>query len=223
MNLMQQLESIAAEFGTDLARSRKVLSDVGYASYALNLPGHLHHLYFAMASLVITEARNILELGTGLGQSTAVLSSLFPAANIYTIDLPEQDAEFKNSWRKRKIKHIEGFKKIIARGNINFIESNTFFLHSLNLPDKYELIWIDGGHTFPAVAWDTMYAYGHTAAGGFIFMHDYSIKPYPNLQVKNVVDYMTNRIEEKILLLPASSDLKISENAKTICIRKGIH
>lgn len=222
MTLIEQLELIAAEFGISLARSRQVLADAGFASYSLNLLGHLHHLYFAMASLAITDARNILELGTGLGESTVVLSSLFPAAHIYTIDLPKEDREYIYSWRKRKAKHIERFNKNITRPNVTFIESNTFFLPTLKLPDCFEFIWIDGGHAYPAVAWDTMYAYCHLAAGGFIFMHDYSTIPLPRLQVKDMVDYLRDRIEEKILILPATSDLKISEHAKTVCIRKGI-
>jgi len=220
--LIEQLESIAAELGGSLTGSRKALTDAGFAHYALNLPGHLHHLYFAMAAQALPDAKNILELGTGLGESTIVLSSLFPAAHIYTIDLPKEDREYIYSWRKRKAKYIERFNKNIARPNVIFIESNTLFLPTLDLPDNFEFIWVDGGHTYPAVAWDTMYAYGHLAAGGFMFMHDYSLDPTLNLQVKKVVDYMTGRIKEKILILPCCSNLKISEHAKTVCIRKGI-
>lgn len=222
MTLIEQLESIAAELGGSLAGSRQALTDAGFADYALNLPGHLHHLYFAMAAQALTDVKNILELGTGLGQSTIVLSGLFPAAHIYTIDLPKEDREYKYSWRKRKAKHIGLFNKNITRPNVTFIESNTFFLPTLDLPDSFEFIWIDGGHTYPAVAWDTMYAYCHLAVEGFIFMHDYSTVPIPNLQVKNMVDYLSSRIEEKVLILPATSDLKISEHAKVVCIRKGI-
>lgn len=220
MTLIKQLESIAAEFGVSLSAARQALTDIGHSEYAQHLKGHLHYLYFAMAAKAIPDTKNILELGTGLGGSTIVLSSLFPATTIYTIDLPVHDKEYCYSWRKIKVGHIDTFNKNINRKNVVFIESNTFFLHSLNLPNCFGLIWVDGGHKFPSVAWDIMFAYGHLDAGGFMFMHDYSLDSSTDLQVKNVIDYMTGRIKEKILLLPICSKLEVSQKAKTVCIKK---
>lgn len=220
MNLIKQLESIAAEFGISLSAARQALIDIGRDKYAKNFRGQLHHLYFAMAAKAMPDTKNILELGTGLGDSTMVLSSLFPATTIYTIDLPAHDKEYCYSWRKIKSKYIDTFNKNINRKNVVFIESNTFFLHSLNLPNCFGLIWIDGGHKYPIVAWDIMFAYGHLDAGGFMFMHDYSLDSSKDLQVKNVVDYMTGRIKENLLFLPSCSKLEVSQKAKTVCIKK---
>lgn len=221
MSLIERLELVSlTEFGITLVKARQLLSDIGLVDYARDLKGHLYVLYFAMASLAIADAKNILELGTGLGQATAVLSDLFPETTVYTIDLPERDRDYHMSWRKRKAKHIKVFKKSIARDNVIFIQSNTFFLPSLELPNRFELIWVDGGHKFPVVAWDIMFAYNHLSSGGFMLMHDYSVESYPMSQVKDVVDYMDGRIKERIQILPPTLDLKISENAKIICIRK---
>ena len=95
---------------------------------------------------------------------------------------------------------MEYFKKNIDKDNIVFIEKNNFFLPSLGLPDKFDLIWMDGGHYYPAVAWDIMFAYNRLRSGGFMFMHDYGSK---KLHVKAVVNYVNNLIEEDIKFLPS--------------------
>ena len=217
MNLIKELELISSNFGVSLNEARNKLK--GISEYAYNLKGLLHHLYFAMASLTIKDVKNVLEIGTGLGETTAVLSGLFPDATIYTIDLPGKDIDYLNSWRslKKKKNAMQRFKENINKKNIKFIPENSFFLPSLELPGMFEIIWIDGGHDFPAVAWDIMFAYSHLQHGGFMFMHDYSIEPMQYTRVKNVLEYISTRIKEKILILPSVGN----DNAKTACIKKG--
>ena len=85
---------------------------------------------------------------------------------------------------------------------------------------EFDLIWVDGDHRMPIVACDIAFAYNNVKVGGFVFMHDYSVTPQSRTQVKDVVDYMDQWIHEEIQLLPANSKLSISENAKTVCIKK---
>lgn len=217
MTLIEELESIFSEFHVSLNEARIKLKPI--AEYAYNLEGLLHHLYFAMASLVTKDVKSVLELGTGLGETTIVLSRLFPTATIYTLDLPENDISCSvQAWRKieKKKNAMERFNRDTNEDNITFIAKNSFFVSSLGLPKEFEMIWIDGGHTFPAVAWDIMYSYNHLKKGGFMFMHDYSIKPCNSSQVKETLNYISSRIKENILILPCVGD----DDSKTACIRK---
>lgn len=215
-------EKDSALFNVSLEATRARLKSIGMDNYARTLKGHLHYLYFAMVSLVLVDVKNILELGTGHGHSTAIFSSLFPKAKVYTFDLPKEDRSYSTlAWRDKKPGLIKVFDEAIAKDNVIFVESNTFFLSSLKLPDLFELIWVDGGHNFPVVAWDIMFAYNHLRPGGFMFMHDYCLKPLSyTSQVDNVVRYMDGRIKEKIWLLPSSSKPEKSKCSKTVCIRK---
>ena len=200
MTLIEKMEEVASGFGVSLNDTQKRLREIGMVDYAQNFSLHLHFLYFAMASLAMPNVKNILELGTLRGASTKVLAKLFPSAIVYTVD---------------KVKINKRFGK-----NVVVINRNSFFLQSLNLTKEFDLIWVDGDHRMPIVACDIAFAYNNVKVGGFIFMHDYSVTPQSRTQVKDVVDYMDQWIHEEIQLLPANSKLSISENAKTVCIKK---
>ena len=184
---------------------------------------HLLSLCLSMASLVIDDARNILELGTGLGERTAILSRLFPKAQIYTLDLPRKDPDFNRvAWRglPKKFDGLKRFQRNIDKENITYINSNSFFLPSLELPEKFELILVDGGHIYPAVAWDIMFSYSRLTEGGFMFMHDYSTEN-KELKVKEVVEYIKKRIPEKVWYFPGSAKYEELKKNMIPCIRKG--
>lgn len=225
MNLVEELEFFFSEFGVTLKNARDKLKGLDPSDWAWNLKGTLHHLYFAMVSLVLSDVKDVLELGTGLGETTAVLSKLFPTAKIYTFDVPRSDGEFsKRAWRglKKKTDGLNRFKKNIDRENITYMNTNSFFLFSSKLPKQFGLIFVDGGHLYPVVAWDIMFAYNHLQDGGFMFMHDYSIKPIPkHSRVKDIIDYMVERIDEKVLFFPGSSNYERNKIVKIPCIRKG--
>lgn len=167
--------------------------------------GQLHAIYFAIASLVLNDARNILEIGTGLGESSRILSRLFPLATIYTIDIPEQDPDYeKQSKREGLPPRYKRFEENISHDNIRFVESNSFHLPTLDLPKEYSLIFVDGGHWWPAVAWDIMFSYSRLEDGGFMFMHDYyRLGKNCKNNVGAVVDYIKHIVREEIELLPS--------------------
>ena len=225
MTLIEELNYFFSKFNVTLEEARKKLKGIAPDDWAYDLKGTFQHLYFAMVSVVLKDVKNVLELGTGLGETTAVLSGLFPAAKIYTIDVPRGDGEFrKRAWRNlpQKKDGKARFRKNVHKENIIYINRNSFFLSTMGLPEKFEAIFVDGGHLFPAVAWDIMYAYHHLQEGGFMFMHDYSIDFIPkHSRVKSVLDYLAPRIKEEILLFPGSSNLKRNKIVKIPCIRKG--
>jgi len=169
----------------------------------------LQIVYFAMSSLVLANVKNILEIGTGAGKSTLGLSRLFPKSMVYTIDIGKSDPNYPMGYRgsqrgpsaeERRLV----FEKNMMANNIKFIEINSFFLPSLDLPEKFEIIFIDGDHKFPQVAGDIMFAYNRIQAGGYLFMHDYYVSEKSPTDVKKAVDWVGTRIKEKILLLPGN-------------------
>lgn len=216
MTCKNELELICAEFHLALTDVEKKLIELGEDGLLLEkktekpmpisydhkpLGLQLNRIYFAIAALMLKNVENILEIGTGTGWSTAAFSSLFPEAIIYTIDLPEDDPNYKHGHRgetdQREIRRREN----INRENIILIEKNSFFLPSMDLPKKFELILVDGDHEYPQVAGDIMFAYSHIVEGGFIFMHDYSIM-HSNDNVSHMVDWMEERVPERIFFFP---------------------
>ena len=178
----------------------------------------LRYVFFAMASLVLKDVKNILEIGTGGGLTTKRLASLFPKSIVYTIDMPKSDPAYHKGWRGTNSEaSISRCKKNIDMENIRFIESNSFFLPVLDLPKKFDLIFVDGDHLYPVVASDIMFSYHSLVDGGFLFMHDYetSFKP-PGLHVASMVNWMRKRIKETILLFPQNHP-----GDKMACLVKG--
>lgn len=160
--------------------------------------------YYAMASLVLKDVKNVLEIGSGMAQSTIMFSKMFPDAKIYTIDLPSNDPNWvKNVRSKPGSEGGEIYQHNINRGkNIIPIVSNSFFLPSMDLPNEFEFILVDGAHNFPQISGDIMYGYNHIGDGGFLFMHDYTVTPQPSLDVGIVVDWVEKRVPERIFLFP---------------------
>ena len=163
----------------------------------------LEALYFAAFSIINNNVQNVLEIGTGLGWNTVILSSLYNQAKIYTYDLPVNDRDYSTlAWTQQD----EYFLDKINKENIIFKEKNSFFMMEDDLPDL-DLIYVDGGHSYPSLAWDTMFAYHKTSPQGMIIFHDYD---RPNNDptrdanhVKDIIDgYLSELIQEKIHYLP---------------------
>jgi len=160
--------------------------------------------YYTMASLALKNVKNVLEIGSGLAQSTIVFSRLFPTAKVYTIDVPVDDPNWtKNSRSNLGSPEEKLYHHNINRGkNIIPVAKNSFFLPSVVLPKEFELILVDGIHALPQVAGDIMYGYGRISDGGFLFMHDYTPTPQHTLDVGTVVHWIMKRIPEKVFLFP---------------------
>jgi len=168
---------------------------------------HLNRFYYALASLVLKDVKNVLEIGTGDALSTIVLSRLFPDAKIFTVDLPQDDPMY-NRWRQKseRAPMRREQRQVRLKGkNITPFEINTFFLPTLDLPEKFELILADGDHIYPQVAGDIMFAYSRIAEGGFLFIHDYYEQQSPSCHVKEVVDWLAQRIPEKLFVFPMAT------------------
>ena len=115
-----------------------------------------HEVLFSSISINSNKLiNNILEIGTYDGCNALLLSKLFPNSKIDTIDLPEDEPDFINSYSRKNIikKFIkERNRKLSKKKNIKFSELNSLKL--LNHKKKYDLIWIDGCHGYPIVCID---------------------------------------------------------------------
>tara|TARA_B100001094_G_C18025111_1_gene717168 strand:+ start:223 stop:1047 length:825 start_codon:yes stop_codon:yes gene_type:complete len=100
------------------------------------------------------ENTEILEIGSYNGKNAFLLSWLFSNAKIYTIDLPKEDPDFKNTYSRKNNFNtfINDRDKILNQENIFFSETNS--LNLINHKKMYDLIWVDGAHNNPTVTID---------------------------------------------------------------------
>jgi len=161
---------------------------------------YCYYLYFAIASLVLKNVKNILEIGTNKGKSANLLARLFPEAVVYTIDVNDVKIEFEEN---------------IKKPNIKFIKSDSFFLPSLDLPKFFELIWSDGALFYPQVAGDIIFAYNRLRRGGFLIKGCFGPSRYTD--VGRTIKWMRDVVKEIIFLFPQYTDAK-QNWAKTLNI-----
>lgn len=119
--------------------------------------------------------RSILEIGTFKGETTLILSELFPGAQIVTIDLKQEKLKDIKEYSYATNNPEEDFIKlrnelITQKKNINFIEMDS--LNLFNSSKVFDLIWIDGAHGFPFVAIDITNALRMISNNGIILCDD---------------------------------------------------
>lgn len=171
------------------------------------LPLSFHLLAFEALALSGFRPGHVLELGTFQGKATALLSSLFPQAKVYTVDLPKDDPIFR-SFHEKISPDQERVERRLKRENIERIRINSAFVGSLDLP-RFDLIWVDAGHHFPEVAWDHAYAFSRIQPEGWIFSDDIWLpsarearKDLKNGQAFEMMDYLSKRAPCDFRLVP---------------------
>lgn len=135
----------------------------------------VHWLLFACLSRSTVPAVRILEIGTFDGQFSAILARLFPAAEIVTVDLPESDPILRTTYDRELDTEYQRFVATrsanLTAPNIRFRQFNSAFLLD-NVPGPFDLIWVDGGHLYPEVAWDIAIAHHLCREGGYLLCDD---------------------------------------------------
>jgi len=149
-------------------------------------------IFAAISNSRAGKIKNILEMGTGDGTTTKIFTQLFPSTKIYTVDLPPEDIDYSQYALQYRGKL---FNDNISSPNIISVQNNTFALTDTIYADNFDLIWVDGGHRFPSVAWDAHIAYRAAAPGALVLFHDY--KPGEPDVVK-VINYVNAIIKEEV-------------------------
>ena len=175
-----------ASFGLDYERGSekldRLLKEIGRP---LDSGDHsmrsIHWLLFAcLSEQSPIPIKRILEIGTYDGETAFILSKLFPASEIVTVDLPDDDPIFHTSYARDDAQTVADFKARqkanLKASNIKFFGVNSFFLPG-TIDGEFDLIWVDGGHLFPEVAWDICNAYRFCSPGGFIMVDDVITHP----------------------------------------------
>jgi len=171
-----------------------------------------HLLAFAALKVAGFSPENILEIGTYLGFTTSLLSHLFPEARIYTVALPSDDPVF-DDYHILDGQGVDNvFEQRLGRPNITVIKKNSGFLWEEELPG-FDLIWLDGGHQYPVVAWDHFYSLSKLRPGGWLFSDDIVMpgsdgksKNDPRFDAYHTVEYYSKRLQNKFEYLLKRED-----------------
>lgn len=169
-----------------------------------------HWLLFSAISLFDKKPSTILEIGTFDAETTKLLTKLFPAAEVTTVDLKDNDPIFKDFYnRDTESKRSEFIRKrneiLQSSEKITFIQDSSFFLlERIPSNQKFDLIWVDGAHNFPEVAWDICSSYHLLSDNGIMMCDDIIFKEaghrdeYASPDAKIVLDHLTQRRKDLI-------------------------
>jgi len=168
--------------------------------------GSVHWILFCCLSNV-ANIKRIFEIGTFDGESTLILSAIFPNADIVTMDLPDDDPIFTASYRREDAEYRREFKerqqRNLSSNKIEFYQTNSFFVPGI-IDQKFDLVWVDGGHLYPEVAWDICNAYHLCNPGGWIMCDDvitdrmgYTVD-YVSPDSYEVLEYVRERTGEEL-------------------------
>ena len=157
------------------------------------------HYELFMAISKRHKAKRILEIGTAEGDFTVFLATIFSEAKIETIDLPSSYSRFWNA--TTELSKTKGAKvsrseveerdaKLSKFSNIIFREINSLAL-TFQETDKYDLIWVDGDHTYPVVSVDIANALRLLNVGGMLGFDDIYETPQVNYQWVGQESYET--------------------------------
>ena len=139
-----------------LQKLNSVLEEIYGVSYSENRGMWSEHLIiFAAIATSERNISNILEIGTFNGETARILSALFPSSEILTVDLSFSEIkktkmyEYETKNSQLILKRNENLK-LLPR--VKFHEKNSLLL--TNATKSFDLIWIDGDHSYPTAAID---------------------------------------------------------------------
>ena len=148
--------SLGLDRSLALVKLNKVLEELyGITFNEKNGMWSEHLVLFAAFSEGRSDVHKILEIGTFNGETAKILSRLFPNSLITTIDLPSSELSKSKIYgyeTKNDIIISKREKNLKLASNVNFKEMNS--LELIHHESKYDLIWIDGDHSYPTAAID---------------------------------------------------------------------
>lgn len=199
----EQFKKFAWSFDESLSKLDAILQNINEPKF-FDQTGmaSIHWLLFSALSIYQEHGiQRILEIGTFEGQTTKILSKLFPNAQITTFDLPENDPLFKNTYSRESVDERQKFLDKQKRNtkSENIILKNVNSFHLLNhVNGNFDLVWVDGGHMYPEVAWDICNAFHLCSKNGWIMCDDiyFNKDPYDyyvGTESYEVIEYLKMR------------------------------
>ena len=183
-DLISEQINLFHDLGLDWVSANRFVTEV--VGLHRDFKSHRSQHYELVAAIAQTiKPKRILEIGTADASFTSFLARVFPDSLVETIDLPVTDQRFWNatdeeprtekpltSEFKNELSELEvRLANLKSSPNIVFREMNSLGL-SLFEEHKFDLIWVDGDHTFPVVACDFVNAVRLLASGGKIMCDD---------------------------------------------------
>ena len=217
-----------SDIGLSYDNGKKILNDI----YSVDLPTFekttsQHQILFASISINL-KINNILEIGTLDGVNALFMSKLFKEAKITTLDLPDDDKTFTQTYNREnndiRTKFISDRNKTLSLNkNIKFIQKNSInYLSSIK--EKFDLIWVDGAHGAPDVVIDITNSLRVLNTNGYLVCDDIFIKEVKDDQIykstagfKTLLSFVNAGIIKKFNLIIK----KFNNNEKFIAVVDG--
>ncbi len=151
-------------------------------------------------------SKNIFEFGTCSGKTTTLMALNSPDdSRIITLTLDSNQAKNlsldkqDNKVSIRNIINESNYNKFIFSGKDSEKKISVMFMDSRELKideylNKFDLIFIDGGHTYSIIENDSSKAFKMVKLGGIILWHDYVPGKTSD---KDVVKYLNNISKDK--------------------------
>lgn len=201
--ILTQQNHLFRKIGLDRDKALLSLVDIYSVYPELEVLRSEHHTLFAALSLK-KNIRSILEIGTYTASCTKLLSVLYPNAEIISIDLPDEDPIFSQTYNRGnsidRMKFIKERNSLIAScHNVTFVQENSLQL-THERDSKFDLIWVDGAHGYPMIAMDIVNSLSCLSKEGFMFIDDVWID-----RSRNDPNYRSIGAYESIIALKNSS------------------
>lgn len=166
-------QAISAAWEEDLSRIGKVMP---YADiYGGVCPGERRAIYHLVASL---RPRRVLEIGTHIGASTLVIAqslarhagrdSLLVTGDILDVNNPDQGACKDLGLQPPR----ENLRRLGIENQVSFATKPALQLMK-ELAPEFDLIFLDGDHSAPAVYQELSMALNRIAKNGVVLLHDF--------------------------------------------------
>ncbi|MEO6845818.1 MAG: class I SAM-dependent methyltransferase [Chthoniobacterales bacterium] len=132
-----------------------------------------------MAICASLQPKRIFEFGTFLGEATRMFAIASPLSKIVTLNIAENVEPVLQLNEKEKIDLISNdkigvyFKNTPEEFRITQILDDSFNFSTIGYEGKFDLIWIDAGHSYECVKNDSHKAFQMISSGGYIFWHDF--------------------------------------------------
>jgi hypothetical protein len=159
----------------------------------LDAPGP--DLFFLLSLARATRPRRILEIGTFRSRTTCALKLNCPEAKVVSYDI----AEIPSPYRSRLL----GLPGVELRLG-SFADAGPALLAE----EKYDLIFVDGSHTYRDALADSRIALQMVSPGGFVVWHDYR---------RNIPVTHSIRVPEALDRLVAETGLAVYHVTGTTC------